>query len=1019
MTSIYAKLLGTPIVTKNTEEITFPYGKAEALFYYMLVKKRASRDVLVDLFWSNITLASAKKNLRNAVYIIKKAFKEDVLVSPQRTIIEINSNLNLELDIGRFLNCSGISSIEAYSGEFLEGFFVKDAENFEEWMLAIRNQNRDIYTRKLYVEIEKFVENKNWHEAETYCNRIIDIDSFDENVYRVLMKVYDEVGNYNRCINIYNNLVELLDEELSIAPDIKTTELFEEIVRKKSVRQTLKKEESEEFFYGRSKELDLLNKNYNKLLNNNNPSSIIILGETGVGKSKLLNRFLNLSVDSESYYFITNCYQAEEKFLLKPWNNIFQQLAAMIHREKIEIPVMIRKIVGHIFPTFMSKDSEDDGNLSEKVESLSYDTVEKAILEIFKRISTKKKMILAFEDLQWIDSMSLALVKNIILNDKNKSIIVMATCRNGHEENIDSFLAEMGMYEKIRKVILNRFNKGETIDLISKLMPEHKLPKQTKDLIYDETEGNALFIVELLNSMKDNDSFKMLTPKLQDVLKNRFLNVSPEGRKILNIASVFFDKVTFEDLQNITLSNELVLIEIVEELQNKYLIKEFVDGNKIGFVFTHQKLREFIYSQLSFSKKRLLHNKIADLLEKQLKDHSTDSILYSRLIYHYDSSGNKVLALKYRIKNIDAYLNLCHEVFPVNDYRNKIEYQNLQLKSEFINELNNINELLLEVKKENRIDETLEALEIHYKHILGRYYIMKGDYDNGLLNINEMIEKSLKLKNHESALNGYMKLIYYCINTRNTKLMSENIRKAFKITRDYGQKGETGILLRFKGLQKIMEGKYCEGERILKNSINIFEDLSEKEKYVSNIAAAHNYIGDSRRYRKEFDKAIFHYEKAIKICEEKGLIGGLTVVSTNAGQAAYDMGDFKKAKQYLEKAIELYQKFDLVWARSKANGFYTMLLVREDKCDEAIKYLQKAEKFSEKVKSPYEKGLMYRVKAEIAKLIEDRNMKCKLSQYLNGDISGYCDKGIYYLTKINESYEIGILEEIKKVYTRS
>ncbi|WP_432408722.1 AAA family ATPase [Wukongibacter sp. M2B1] len=1013
MTLISAKLLGTPIVRKDKEDVVFPYGKAEALFYYMLVKKRSSRDVLVDLFWSNIALTSAKKNLRNAVYIIKKVFNEEILISPQRTIVELNSEMDFELDIDRFLNDCGDSSIKAYSGEFLEGFFVKDASCFEEWMLALRNQYRDNYVQKLYKEIESFSKNKKWNEAEKYSNKIIDIDPFDENAYRVQMKLYDEMGKYNKCINIYNNLVKLLDKELSIAPDIKTTELFERIVRNKTVKQTLSKDQSKEFFYGRDKEISILNENYYKLINNNNPKSIIILGEAGIGKSKLLNRFLESISESDSYYFISNCYQAEEKFLLKPWNNIFQQLSTMTENERLDIPVMLRKIVGQIFPTFILKNSSDDVNLTEKVESLSYDTIEKTIVEIFKRISKTNKIILAFDDLQWIDSMSLALLKNIILSNKNKSIIVIATCRNGHGENIDNFLAEMGMYETIRKLNIDRFNKKETIDFITKMMPDHKLPNKTKDIIYSETEGNPLFIVELLNSMKDNDKFKLMTPKLKDVLRNRFFNVSKEGRKILNIASAFFDKVTFEDLQQITLTSDLEFIEVIEELQSKYLIKELIEGNKISFVFTHQKLREFIYSQLSFSKRRLLHNKIADLLEKQLKDDSTDSILYSRLIYHYYSAGNKALELKYRIKNLDGYLNLCHEVFPVIDDTNRIRHENPYLKKEFTSELSKISELLREVENNNKYDENIKFLEISFLHILARYYIMKGEYDTGLKKTNEMIEKSLILKDYESALKGYMKIIYYCINTRNNMLMSENIRKAFKITKKHGQRGQIGILLRLKGLQKIMEGKYSEGERLLKNSINIFRTVEDKEKYISNIAASHNYIGDSKRYRKEFKQAIAHYEKAIVICEDKGLIGGLAVANTNAGQAAYDKGDFEKAKVYLQKAITLYQQFDLVWARSTANGFYTMLLVREGKCDEAIKYLKNAEKFSDKVKSSYEKGLMYRVKAEISMLIEKKNIKCKLSQYLNESIHEYCDKGIAYLEDINGSYEIEILKEIR------
>ncbi len=1003
------KLLGTPIVQKDKEYITFPFGKAEALFYYMLVKKRVSRDVLVDLFWANVTLASAKKNLRNAVYIIKKVFNEEVLVSPQRTIIELNSKLKFKLDIDEFLFGCGINSIEAYSGEFLEGFFVKDAKNFEEWMLGLRSQYRYTYVRKLYKQVENFMEDKKWNDAEKYCNRIIDIDQFDEKAYRVLMKIYNEDGKYNKCIYIYNSLVELLDSELSIAPDTKTTKLFEKIAQNKPLKHTQNKAESQEFFYGRNKELDFLSKNYYRFLNSNTASSIIILGETGIGKSKLLNRFLDSIKDERTYNFVTNCYQAEEKFLLKPWHKIFQQLSLIIENEKIDIPLMLRQTVRYIFPTFIVNDSIDDSSLVERIESLSYETVEKTIFEIFNKISIKNKIILAFEDLQWIDSISLALLKNIMLNNKNRSVILVATCRQGHDENIENFLTEMGMYEVIKKINLQRLSKRETVDFISEVMSQYKLSQNTKNLIYKETEGNPLFIVELLTSMKENGRFELMTPKLQDVLKNRFLNVSIEGRKILNIISAFFDKVTFQNLQQITLINELELIEIIEELQNKYLVKEVVERDKISFIFTHQKLREFIYSQLSSSKKRLLHNKIANLLEKQLKDDKRDNMLYSKLIYHFDNGGDKVGVLKYSIKNLENYLSICHEVFPVIYGSNKIKYGNLQFK----NELSKICQLLEEVQRNDENNKEIIRLEISFLHILGRYYIMKGDYDVGLAKINEMIEKSLKLDDYESALRGYMKIIYYCINTHNVKLMSKNISKSFEITKERCQKPQIGILLRLKGLQKIMEGKFNDGEEILKNSINVFNVLEEKEKYISNIAASHNYIGESKRYRKEFKEAILHYEKSISICESRGLIGGLTVSNTNAGQAAYDMGDYEKAKKYFNKAIDLYKQFDLVWGRATANGYFSMLLIREGKYDEALKYIKKAERFSDKVKSPYEKGLIYRVKAEISKYIKDNNTVCSLSGYLNKGLEKYCDRGIEYLKNVKGCYEIEILKKMR------
>ncbi|RKD32936.1 AAA family ATPase [Thermohalobacter berrensis] len=1016
MALIEVKLFGSPKVYKKKEKINFPFGKAEALFYYLVVEKESSRDVLISLFWGNIPEKSARKNLRNAIYVIKKVFNEEVLISPRRSIVKLNPEIDFKIDLEEFLNKKNKEAIEIYNGHFLEGFFVKNAEEFETWMTSLRHKHMDIYVNKLKKEINKYIENNQLNKAEAYCKKLINIDEFDEKGYRILMNLYRKQGKYNKCISIYNKLKELLNKELSVSPDVKTRRLFEEILIEKKTRKIFNSKDSDEFFYGRKKELKILNGNFFNFLQGNVSKSIVLFGEAGVGKSKLLSRFLNtINKDENIWILKTNCYQAEEKFLFKPWNDIFYQLSNIFKKENVEIPVYIRKIISQIFPTFIGAD-EIEGNLFEKSRLLKYEIVEEAVIDIFRKVSKRRKIVLVFEDLQWIDNMSLNLLKNIILKDKNKSITVLVTCRNESIERVENFLTEVGKYGLIEKLSVGRFNKEETLDFVDKMLPDKNLSLEIKNSIYKESEGNALFIVELLNNLKEKNNFTTFTPKLKDVLKSRLLDISTEERKILNIASVFFDKFNLDVLKEITQKNELELVEILEELQRKKLIREILDSSgNINFMFTHQKLREFIYSQMSMAKRRILHNRVSHYLAGKLTGSNSDKLLYPKLIYHNKKAGNKLEYFKYKIKNLEQYIHLIHEIFPVIDENDVLKKNFLYMSDEEIEkQLNDINELLKEIKEEVKLDSSLVYSEITFLHMLGRYNIGKGDHKEGLKIIRKMIDRALKTKNYSFALKGYLKIIYYCINTHNIKLMNSSITKALDIAKKSNSKGEIAILLRLKGFQKIMNGEFNKGEELLKKSIKIFDNLDHKEKYELNIAASFTYIGESKRRKKEFNKAIYYYEKAISMCEKKGLVGGLTIAYTKAGQAAYEVNNYEKAKEYFKKAISLYNQFNLVWGRSIANGYFSLILVKEKEWDEALKYINKAEKFAKKVNNPYEIGLLYRVKAEMCKLVKENNKKI-LGYHCQDNIDEYCNKGLKYLKDIKGCYEKEVLKRLKNI----
>ena len=227
MVIINAKLFGIPEVLKDEEKVYFSYRKAEALFYYLLTKKQVSREVVVNLLWGNINEDVAKKNLRNAVYSIKKVFNEEVIISPKRSLLMLNPKIQFHSDIYKFLDKN--KNFKSYEGDFLEGFYVKDADGFEEWMIQTREQFKEEYVAILTICIEKFMKEKDINNAKACCKKLLYIDDFNEEGYRVLMTIYMEEGKYGKAVYIYNVLKEKFKKELGVSPDEKTEQLYKEI----------------------------------------------------------------------------------------------------------------------------------------------------------------------------------------------------------------------------------------------------------------------------------------------------------------------------------------------------------------------------------------------------------------------------------------------------------------------------------------------------------------------------------------------------------------------------------------------------------------------------------------------------------------------------------------------------------------------------------------------------------------------------------------------------------------------
>ncbi len=1031
MDKITVNLFGTPGVFKNGEKIYFPYRKAEALFYYLLVQNQGTREELVSLFWGESNEEVAKKNLRNAMYKTRKALGLEIIHSPKKSMVMINQEVEIESDI-QAVQKQPDKILEVYRGEFLKGFYVKGEEGFAQWVDQQQGFYRNLYIEKSYEKIDEAIINGNYIQGEKDCKKVIREDEFDERGHRKLMEVYQSLGLSSKALEVYQKLQQCLYEELGIEPDQKTKAIYQEILqtdRKKTVSEF---QEERNPFFGRKEEL-LRGKRLLKDPEMHQGKNVLIIqGEAGIGKTSLKEKLLKETHRENRTVLSANCYDAEENYILKPWNAIISKLLPILRKEKIHLPKPWSTVTASAFPHFALEDDKLQRDFYGKGK-LQDQLLEEAIVEIFLRVLNSRDVLLVFEDLQWMDEKSLRLLENLLLKIDSGKLQFLGTLRNGENRNVKFFLSRISKESRLEKIALKRFTKEETLSFMkayedfykSQPKKDSKVPSlgesgKVKREIYRETEGNPFFIVEYLHALKNHQDMGEFTPKIEDLLKTRFRSLSKKEEEVADMASIFFDKVNFEGLKNLTGWDELELINHLEALAREGILEEDEDEESIQYQFTHQKLREFCYLRQGKGKRKILHTRIAKNLEKQLSHGIQDLLLYSKLIYHFYRAGEYEKTLQYSIKNLNQYVDFTHELFPVLDQYTGEDLSQFYLSKKQMNKaMKDIEYYLSKAKETDRKRRDFAKEEMYFHYIKGRYLIWEGSYAIGLEHIDKMIGVALDHKDYRNAVKGYKQKIYHGIQIHDIDGMKKNLKKGMELLKIIDYPKEEAVFYRLQGVYYLMIGAYEQADETLRYSIRLFGQISKsKEKYLLNIAAGYNYLGEVRRAQMKFFEGLKYYDEAIKICKDHKISRSLNMFYTKAGQAAFDGGDFIRAKEYFKEGLRLYGKYDVVWGRSTAEGFMALIYFREGDYRKAQECLTRGDKYSEKIQSPYELGIIYRIKSAIKREMTERKQVPKtLQDSLPNSLSWYCKKGMDNLEKIHGCYEIDILKRLDGLAT--
>lgn len=1043
------KLLGTPSVLLNHAPVNLPYRQTQALLYYLLVNKKGNKETLADLIWGDKCQGQKiSSNLRNALYILRKYLGKDFIKNDVGELISIDPNLQIVMDIEQFLSESG--SVALYDGEFLEGFYLKNNTLYNDWVERTRQYLKNVYLNKLHSSIIQEYETGNSELCEELCHKQLELNEFDETAYQYLMKIYQQRKNYSLALKLYHQLEKLFLQELFEKPGKETRELalsIEETLNSEisllleNKKETAGSDAEQDIFYGRKEELDRLQNIFSEFMREQPFKHALLTGEAGIGKTALAEQFLHFIKQSVHKASPGNqpvlclkmrCYYAEERYILKPWQAVARKLLEFLkeqHKTE-EHRFLIQGITG-LFP-FLETDSAPLFD-TDDIGTMDYKSLQSIFVNSLLHFSTKQPFVLYIDDIQWSDEISLSMIRDILTSSrsiKGCRLLFLMTCRNNPGAELQRLFDTMYSLELFDIIPLHRFNFQETVSLASRLLPDYHFTNEARNQLFHETEGNVFFIKEAVQNIKYNGSPEELTPNMRNIIEQRIAPLPDECYQILNLVSIFFDGVSFKCLSAMSHKEDYILAELLETLLKQNLLKEDVDHHDTFFSFTHQKFCEYVYEKMSWTKKRILHDKAGLFYEGRLRQNLSDMALYPKLIYHFEKGSNYHKYLKYAVKYLYNYLNVTHEFFPVIEQNLSFFTMNMkEQKPELLtSHQSSIETLLCSVENivHDQIDLFLmeetdrnEQLEIvsDYLHMTGRHYIRTCNYDKGLhyilklKEINEAYDSPIRLN---KLLQANRQLICVYINLYEPKKMTQVIQDSLKLLEPYSLPEETAVWKRLQGLCNIMGGDPDEGIRHLGDAIDIFTHSKDKEKHLYNLAAAYSWIGEAWRQTFEYEKALGYYDKAIEICSRNSLVSGISIFYAYAGMAAYDSGNLSMAEKYLQKAMSGYEHGNLMWGRSLPYSYYSLILFSRKAYDDAFSHLETARSYAAKLKNKYELGIIARIDAQIKTgLFDDEEKQEFVSSKTGGTFSELYGRAATLLKEVYSPVDQQYLRSMK------
>lgn len=695
-------LLGSPQVLHAGEELHFRSRKAVALLAYLCLEPGAhTRARLAGLLWPESDSKSARANLRSTLMYLRKPLRheeESDELQPhlmvERGEIEFNRESDYALDLDAWRQLPAEPEPEALAAllergavVLMEGFNVSDAGPFEEWLRG----RQERWQLELSETLDRLSQELQQHRQNRLANELVsrwlELDPFAEVAYRRRMELQLAQSQATAALQTYAQLRELLQDELGVEPAPATQELAERVRRARDrserpssgpgVRSPLKQLP----FVGRQQAQDELIQAY-KSTRAQEPQVAVLAGEAGIGKSRLAEEFAHWAGADGAQVLRAGGSEAAAP---RPYQELVDALRPTI-ADVLQLDAGLGEVwlreLARLFPEIQEDRPGLEPATGDPTRTVRlYESVNRLI----SQLAQAKPVLLFLDDLQWLDPASLDLLAYLAgrWHEQGQRIMLLACVRSealrasAHSEGVDSiaaWLRSLARQAAVHRIEVGRLSESEASALLERLFeggdPDRRMAELTRWLLR-ETQGHPFYLAETLQALAEEELLQerqqdgavrielaqnlqagrvertmearnLLPRGVKDVVRSRLERLPPHAMELLAAGSVLAGEFEFDWARQVADLDQQAALKALDAIESADLWRPHAADARSAstFAFSHDKIRDVVYTEAGSTRRRLFHSNAYRLLKSQDANPS-------QLAHHANQAGKFAAAFRH------------------------------------------------------------------------------------------------------------------------------------------------------------------------------------------------------------------------------------------------------------------------------------------------------------------------------------------------------------------------------------
>lgn len=644
-------LLGGLTVSWGGQPVAVEAPRLRSLLAYLLLHDVPQRrERLAPLFWPDSDETQARTNLRQSLHLLRRALPDaERILEMDTRVVALKPGAPCRVDVDEFeqLVERARAARDAAAGEERSGLEAAVAlyrgdllpECYDDWVMPLREQLREAYTASVARLAELAELDRDYRGAIPWARRWLDLDPLNDEACRRLMRMHALSGDRAGALRVYHGCATALVRELGVNPSAATAEYYMRLLESEGTAEPSGPEAAPSGvspLVGRGEEWEALQHAWNQVIDGES-RLVVILGEAGIGKSRLAEE-LRTWVEKQGFLVsASRCYLAAGGLAYAPVVELLRAPAISERLRRLDDAWLAE--LSRLMPELVAETPElrpttpmiDDWQRARLFDALSH-----AVL------AEGRPTLLVIDDLQWCDRETLGWLNYLRASNPLAQLLVVATARIeelGADHPAQSLLRSAQGDARVTELELAPLQPDETATLAANVAGRD-LDDEREQRLHRETEGNPLFVVEWVRAglidgpPPDAGADGTVPPRALSVLEARLAQLSPAGQEVAGLAATVGREFTVDLLTRASSRDEEQVVDALDELWRRRIVRE---RGAQAYDFTHDKLRDVAYRRESPARRRLLHRRVAQAMERL---HGTDlDGVSGQLAVHYANAG--------------------------------------------------------------------------------------------------------------------------------------------------------------------------------------------------------------------------------------------------------------------------------------------------------------------------------------------------------------------------------------------